>query len=325
MIAALLAPVKAYALQYRLLSQEPPLLAITAIGPIVPGDFDRLGAIIQALPQSDRTLSFIIDSPGGNIVEAEKIAAYIHKIEAAVIIPSGSQCSSACFLLFAAAARRSMAPDALVGVHSVSEGGQENLSTMGFTTLFARLATMYGVPPAIIGKMVQTEPRRMTWLSPSDLDPMGITILTPPSSPEARPIPTPPPTLTPRSRPQPAALPGEPLVLVTSVSGAPGDGRNSLAAALRDYLSAGGIKLASGADANVYTVRGNVSLGTPDWRNQRIRLDWVVFDPRGKKLGTVSQLNTIPPGSLNGRWGPIAKAAAREAADGVIKLLPRQR
>ena len=56
---------------------------------------------------------------------------------------------------------------------------------------------------------------------------------------------------------------------------------------------------------------------------QSIRIDWLVLDPSGKRLGTVSQQNTIPRGSLNGPWGAIADAAAGAAADGIIKLLPK--
>jgi hypothetical protein len=55
----------------------------------------------------------------------------------------------------------------------------------------------------------------------------------------------------------------------------------------------------------------------------RASIDWQVLDPTGKKLGTVSQQNMIPRGSLNGPWGAIADAAASAAADGIIKLLPK--
>ena len=48
-----------------------------------------------------------------------------------------------------------------------------------------------------------------------------------------------------------------------------------------------------------------------------------MLDPSGKKLGTVSQQNMIPRGSLNGPWGAIADAAAGAAAAGIIKLLPK--
>ena len=62
---------------------------------------------------------------------------------------------------------------------------------MGITTAFARYAADYGVPPAIIGKMVQTEPGRMAWLTPSDLQPMGVALL-PAAAPQAQPLPAAP-------------------------------------------------------------------------------------------------------------------------------------
>ena len=43
---------------------------------------------------------------------------------------------------------------------------------------------------------------------------------------------------------------------------------------------------------------------------QAIQIEWVVRDPRGKKLGTVSQKNDIPEGSLYGSWGGVAEQAA---------------
>jgi cell division septation protein DedD len=72
---------------------------------------------------------------------------------------------------------------------------------MGFTTAFARIAAEYGVPDAIIGKMVQTEPGRMTWLTPTDLQRMNVVILTP-SSPQVQPLPAAPPQTTPHYTPQ---------------------------------------------------------------------------------------------------------------------------
>jgi len=130
----------------------------------------------------------------------------------------------------------------------------------------------------------------------------------------------PPPAPAPPAAPQP---PGEVMALVAPVSGAPGDGEKSLTAALKKRLFAGGVKLASASARNVYTVKGSVSLTDASGGKQSIRIDWQVLDPNGKKLGTVSQQNTIPKGSLNGPWGAIADAAAGAAAAGIIKLLPR--
>ena len=281
--ALLLMAPDASALQFKRLPFDHPLLGIAATGPIVTGDLDRLSAFIKTLSQSDGTLSLFVDSPGGNIFEASKIAALINKSAAVVTIPSGSQCSSACFLLFAAAAHRFMAPDALVGVHSASYDGQENLTSMGITTAFARSAADYGVPPAIIGKMVQTEPGRMTWLTPSDLQPMGVVILTP-SSPQAQPLPEPAaqPSTAPESpaRPSSAAQRGDLLVLVAPVLGFPAEeGNLAFTWALGKTLSDMGVKVVKEPGENVYTIMGRASLGNSGfWGLSRpIRIDWRVL------------------------------------------------
>jgi hypothetical protein len=124
-------------------------------------------------------------------------------------------------------------------------------------------------------------------------------------------------------RPTAAPSPKSAGVIVAPVSGAPGDGQRSLTTALKKRLYAGGIKLANGVAENVYTVKGSVVLSDASGGKQSIRIDWLVLDPSGKRLGTVSQQNTIPRGSLNGPWGAIADAAAGAAADGIIKLLPK--
>jgi hypothetical protein len=126
------------------------------------------------------------------------------------------------------------------------------------------------------------------------------------------------------STPRPTvASPKSAGVVVAPVAGAPGDGQRSLTTALKKRLYAGGVKLANGTATGVYMVKGSVKLVDASGGKQSIRIDWLVLDPSGKKLGTVSQQNTIPKGSLNGPWGAIADAAAGAAADGIIKLLPK--
>lgn len=148
------------------------------------------------------------------------------------------------------------------------------------------------------------------------------------------------PAPTPSPGPAPSANTGAPAVaaspppnartpkgpvtaMVSPVSGAPGDGVKSLTAAIKKRLYAKGIKLTSIQSENTYTVKGVVSLTDGSGGKQSIRIDWQVLDPSGKRVGTVSQQNTIPKGSLNGPWGAIADAAAGAAADGIIKLLPK--
>ncbi len=112
--------------------------------------------------------------------------------------------------------------------------------------------------------------------------------------------------------------------VVPSVVGAPGDGGVSLTNAIQQELQKNGIGLARGAGgANTYRVEGKVKLGAGKNGTQPIQIDWQVKDPKGKKLGTVSQKNQIPEGSLNGAWGATAKAAAAAATQGILKLLPK--
>jgi hypothetical protein len=167
----------AEALQYQRVPLNPPGIIISARGPIIPGDTARLFDFLSRLPATDRAVAFSIDSAGGNVLEGEKLAGAIRSSNIPIYVGQDSQCSSACFLLFAAAGSRFMAPDALIGVHSVSENGRETLDSMAFTTAFARDAAALGVPPAIIGKLVETPPQRATWLTPSDLASMSVVVL----------------------------------------------------------------------------------------------------------------------------------------------------
>lgn len=116
---------------------------------------------------------------------------------------------------------------------------------------------------------------------------------------------------------------GTVTALVPTVQGAPGDGSRSLAAALRNELMRNGVKPAAPGMAS-YRVEGRVKMGAAEAGQQPIKIDWVVKDPRGGNLGTVSQENKIPAGSLDGAWGGTATAAAVAATQGILKLLPKQ-
>jgi len=110
--------------------------------------------------------------------------------------------------------------------------------------------------------------------------------------------------------------------VVPSVKGAPGDGSTSLTAAIQRELQTKGVSLTERATPATYRVEGNVILGAGRDGKQAIQIEWVVRDPHGKKLGTVSQKNDIPEGSLDGAWGRVADQAANAAVQGILKLLP---
>jgi hypothetical protein len=111
--------------------------------------------------------------------------------------------------------------------------------------------------------------------------------------------------------------------VVPAVTGAPGDGSTSLTAAIQRELSSKGVAVAERATAGAYRVEGKVTVGQAKEGKQAINIEWLVKDPQGKKLGTVSQKNEIPAGSLDGAWDTTADQAAGAAAQGIVKLLPQ--
>lgn len=146
---------------------------IVAAGPIAPGDVERLRGMVDQVPPDTPIAGLRIASPGGNVGEAEALAKAIRATRLPVTIGPGSDCASACFLIFAAATERRVAPNARVGVHSASVNGTDGLTAMAVTTELARRAGEYGVPADIVGKLVLTGPKQITWLSPRDLRAMG--------------------------------------------------------------------------------------------------------------------------------------------------------
>jgi hypothetical protein len=112
--------------------------------------------------------------------------------------------------------------------------------------------------------------------------------------------------------------------IVPSVVGAPGDGSTSLTAAIQRELSGKGVAITDRPTSVAYRVEGRVTVGQAKDGKQPIHIEWLVRDPKGKKLGTVSQKNEIPAGSLDGPWERTAEQAAGAAAQGIVKLLPQQ-
>ncbi len=142
---------------------------IEAAGAIEAGDRVKLVTAMDKIPLTSKLIAVAVSSPGGSIFEAEKMAVTIRSSGVSVVVPPNRVCASACFLLFAAATRRYAFPSSLIGVHSASENGQETLNSMGFTTALARDAASYGMPEAILGRMVTTAPGQIAWLTHDEL------------------------------------------------------------------------------------------------------------------------------------------------------------
>jgi hypothetical protein len=147
-------------------------------GEIVVGDYNRLLAEAVAAKRRGRQyIAVYLNSPGGNILEAMKMAAGIHEVKFDTVVPDNAECASACFFLFAAGGRKFASPSAHIGVHSASIEGQENIITMGVSAMVSRFLTEWGVPAGIIVKMITTQPGDVAWLTYADTAPMGVRTL----------------------------------------------------------------------------------------------------------------------------------------------------
>lgn len=124
------------------------------------------------------TIEVDLNSPGGSVLAAMKIADIVHRAGLTTRVPYRAICASACVLLFAAGASRMADAESTIAVHSAGMRGQadveremvENGDTLAVTTLMARLMSSYGAPPSVIGKMVVTPTNEAAVLTRADLD-----------------------------------------------------------------------------------------------------------------------------------------------------------
>ncbi len=113
-------------------------------------------------------------------------------------------------------------------------------------------------------------------------------------------------------------------VMVADVTGAPGDGDDSLTRQMRTHLALLGPTVQTAAAGADFTVRGQVkAVPIPD-RKQRIEIQWIIKNAAGQDLGKVVQLNEIPAGTLDHYWGDVAVVVATEASGGVNDVIKRQ-
>jgi len=113
-------------------------------------------------------------------------------------------------------------------------------------------------------------------------------------------------------------------VLVTDVTGAPGDGNQSLTQQMRARLAVLGpvvLTTPTGAD---FVVQGEVKVVPIPHRQERVEIQWIVKTGAGDERGRVVQLNVIPSGTLDRYWGDVAVVVATEASNGVNDVILRQ-
>lgn len=117
---------------------------------------------------------------------------------------------------------------------------------------------------------------------------------------------------------------GRVRVAVRKVSGAPGDGDNSLALSMAAVLKRHDLDIVDDKTGKPdLAVDAEVKVDPAKGAKQHVKIVWRVSRGAGGEVGTVAQENDIPPGRLDGPWGDVAYSIAIAAEGGVAELVDR--
>lgn len=159
-------------------------------GPITTGDAERLIAIQrERVTRKLAPLAWArLNSLGGSLSEAVKIASLIESFRLDTAVPMGAQCASSCFILYIAGSQRSaMGPGegaiaGKVGVHrpfldlsqtkdhELAKAAAEQQKLMYQLKVFL---AQRNVPQAIIDRMMKNSSTEVYWLDDADLREVG--------------------------------------------------------------------------------------------------------------------------------------------------------
>lgn len=126
-------------------------------GPIGLGDAQRVQAM---LAQARRVRTVELQSPGGRLLEAERLAAALRA--AGLDTRTVGDCQSACTLLHMAGQRRQMLPQARLGFHRASTGTVNPVLDQFANRELARAYRGAGLPEPMLRRVLQT-PAHAMW------------------------------------------------------------------------------------------------------------------------------------------------------------------
>jgi len=116
---------------------------------------------------------------------------------------------------------------------------------------------------------------------------------------------------------------GRTRIAIRGISGAPGDGAKSLAAAVATVLRRQDVAIVENGQPADLTIDGEVSVAPVKAKQQHVKILWRVGRAGGAEIGTVGQENDVPGGILDGAWGDLAYSVAIAAGDGLMQLVAR--
>ena len=171
-VMAAIAPGKAAVIVPAVFADGRPAISIS--GPIETGDTARFDAAMRATP---RPVAVVLSSPGGGAGTAIEIGDRIRAARMAVLVPPGSDCASACALIWLAGSPRLMASTARVGFHVPQfDTKAEDTTSLTLSALIGAYETRLGYSDRVVVYTMSKPPQAIQWLTWSDADALGIQI-----------------------------------------------------------------------------------------------------------------------------------------------------
>jgi hypothetical protein len=129
-------------------------IIISVTGKIELGDYKKFIDVFRNLPEDTVVVGLLLNSPGGNIAEALKITEAIKGQHVGMMVAPDSQCSSACFLIFAAGEPKVASNRSFIGVHSLTtiNVGEDDSAKSSTVDVARYCSTELKIPPDIIGR-----------------------------------------------------------------------------------------------------------------------------------------------------------------------------
>lgn len=159
-------------------------------GEIKPGDYKKFESMyLKPLrgPQ-DLFVAFWMSSPlhldskGGSVDEALKMAELINKLSMTVVVTENATCASSCALLFMAGATRVVNGNGSVGLHRIyfNPSYYRSMPMPKARQLYEKNEEVfkermlkYGLPQYLFEKMMRTPSDSVYWLTPTDIQNIG--------------------------------------------------------------------------------------------------------------------------------------------------------
>ncbi|NQV82434.1 MAG: hypothetical protein HQ494_01325 [Rhodospirillales bacterium] len=110
-------------------------------------------------------------------------------------------------------------------------------------------------------------------------------------------------------------------IWINPVKNAPGDGNESLTAAVKVVIRGAGIPIAQDRRFAEFVLDSDVSVGPPDKNLQRVEIVWTVSTNDNRQIGRATQKNLVAAGTFSGAWGEVAAIVADAALEGIEGVL----